>query len=160
MEKTNNIHGDERADIYEVGFHIVPIVSVDTLPAEVDAIRSLIESNGGDIIAEDAPKLRNLAYTLSRMAAGKREKFNNAYFGWVKFEMATENIAKVKDGLDKNFNVLRHLIIKTVRENTMVSLAKIHKPEEAKEEVKAEKPAATPASEEEIDKTIDELVKE
>ena len=37
--------------IYEVGFHIVPIVAEDDLGARVTKIRDVIESNGGHIIA-------------------------------------------------------------------------------------------------------------
>ncbi len=158
MDKQEHIQGDGRAEIYEVGFHIVPIVSVDALPAEVTAIRSLIESNGGAVIAEDAPKTRSLAYTLSRMVAGKKEKFDTAHFGWIKFEMPASSISAVKEGLDKTSNILRYLIIKTVRENTMASQIKVQKADEKKP---AEDAKPTPKmSEEDMDKTIDELVKE
>lgn len=153
MNMKEIIQGDGDMQIYEVGFHIIPIVSVDALPAEVNAIRSLVESNGGAIISEQAPESRELAYTLTRMTAGKREKFNSAYFGWIKFECPVGAVNTVKDTLDKNRNILRHLIIKTVRENTMVVPKEI-KEIGAEETGKVEKVV----SPEEIDKTIDELV--
>jgi ribosomal protein S6 len=122
MTTQDNIEKDERLEVYEIGFHIVPIVSVDALPAEVNAIRSLIESNGGVIISEGKPTSVSLAYDLSRMRSGKREKFDNAFFGWIKFEVSSEAIGIIKQGIEKNENILRHLIIKTVRENTLAQI--------------------------------------
>lgn len=148
MNKKEIIQGDGDMQIYEVSFHIIPIVSVDALPAEVNAIRSLVESNGGAIISEGEPQIKDLAYTLTRMTAGKREKYDSAYFGWIKFEGPVSGINSIKESLDKNRNILRHLIIKTVRENTM-TVPKVA-PSDAKEE--------KVASAEEIEKTIDEMV--
>jgi ribosomal protein S6 len=176
MDTHDKVQGDGRLQVYEIGFHIVPVVSVDALPAEVNAIRSLIESNGGAVIAEDAPALRGLAYPLSRMVSGKRQKFDTAHFGWVKFEIPAEHIKTIKDSLDKMHNVLRFLIIKTVKESTLLSPLKREKiaaalgghvlsPVEARAEHKpvagvgaAGASASPKMSDEEMDKTIDSLV--
>src|SRR5258708_3885542 len=107
MENINKTQGDERVQVYEVGFHVVPTVSADALPAEVNAVRSLIESTGGAIISEGAVAMKNLAYTLSKMRAGKREKFDSAFFDWIKFETTPSAVSTVKTGLDKNENILR-----------------------------------------------------
>lgn len=168
---------EAETQIYEVGFHIVPTVEEADLGKEVDSIKSLIESNGGTFIADEFPKPITLAYTIVKNIEGKIKKFDTASFGWIKFEMKTDSIVNVKEGIDLNKNVLRFLIIKTVKESTLapkaVVFAKdepkrdktpstssgqtkeiIEKKEVAKEEVKA------PVSEEELDKTIEELVVE
>lgn len=178
MNTKETLQGDERLQVYEVGYQIVPIVSADTLPAEVNAIRSLIASNGGVLISEEMPKLRDLAYELSRPVAGKHERFETAYFGWMKFESSPSAIAAIQDGIEKNSNVLRYLLIKTVRENTLFTkpLAReegetseaapadeskevkkdAEKVEKAKVEKKTAKKAA--ASSADIDKSIDEMI--
>jgi ribosomal protein S6 len=143
--------------VYEVGFHIVPAVSPEKLPAEVDAIKAILEKNGATIIAEEFPKLRNLAYTMIKAIGPARHRYDSAYFGWIKFEGSKEVSGELKKALDSNEKILRSLIIKTVRENTLYG-AKIlpqekeaAKPEEVGE-VKEEKAV------EDIDKSIEKLV--
>lgn len=149
--------------VYEVGYHIVPAVSPENLPKEVDAIKAVLGKQGATIISEEAPKLRSLAYPMTKAVGQARHTYETAYFGWIKFEAGTEAAAEVKKALDASEKVLRFLLIKTARENTLYG-AKIlpqEKDEAAKEAPKAEapkeaKPAA--ASEEELDKSIDKLV--
>jgi hypothetical protein len=43
------------------------------------------------------------------------------YFGWIKFQLSSENIDSVKKFLDNNVDVLRYLLIKTVKENTLLN---------------------------------------
>ena len=91
---------------------------------------------------------------------GLRRKFDKAYFGWVKFEMDNKDIAAVKKSLDANENVLRFLLIKTVRENTLYGSKLVAAEEVAKKKATVKKEEKAPASQEEIDKSIDELIKE
>ena len=58
--------------IYEVGFHIVPIVGDDGLGARVTAIRDVIESKGGHVIADEYPKHMDLTYPMTKIASNKR----------------------------------------------------------------------------------------
>lgn len=162
--------------VYEVGFHIVPLVRAsadgreeDKVAAEVDSIKSIIEKNGGVLITDEFPKLINLAYTMVKDIDGKRMKFDTAYFGWLKFEMKTDSITAVKGWMDNNKNVLRFLIIKTVKESTLApktiifgkddSLRKAGSKSAFKKKDNTEKKKIF-VSEEELDKTIEELITE
>ena len=152
----------ELMQVYELGFHIVPTIAEEKVANVFGDIKSLLEKNGAVFISEEYPKMRPLAYTMFKNEAGKNEKFNFAYFGWVKYELSKEVAAEVKEVLEKNKEVLRFLVLKTVRENTLYG----HKLSK-KEGEKADVPVvgAIPeeiiiASEEEIDKTIEELVVE
>jgi ribosomal protein S6 len=166
---------EAETQVYEIGFHIVPTVEEVDLGKEVDSIKSLIESNGGVFISDEFPKNIDLAYTIVKNIEGNIKKFDNAYFGWVKFEMKTDSIINVKEELDLNKNVLRYLIIKTVKESTLTpksvispkgEVARVTTPrtplktEAVKEESQPVKAEKTPVSEEELDKTIEELVAE
>jgi len=156
--------------VYELGYHLLPAIAEDKVSNEVSVIKTLIEKNSGIFIAEEFPKLLQLAYIISRTEEGKRQKFKNAYFGWIKFEIAAENIATIKEALDDNENVLRFLLIKTVRESTLAPkkvFFEKHEKEKLKETpkvplkpvVRQEKSKHT-ISDEELDKTIEELVAE
>ncbi len=50
--------------IYEVGYHIIPDTKEEELEKVVGSIREAIEKAGGTFIAEGAPSLMKLAYTV------------------------------------------------------------------------------------------------
>ena len=135
--------------VYEVGFHIVPAVSPEKLPHEVDAIKALLDGNKATIISEEFPKLRTLAYTMVKVIGPARHKYDTAYFGWIKFEAAPEAALEIKKGMDANEKVLRYLLIKTARENTLYS-AKVLPEEKAEGAVEAPKDAVAP----EVEKAV------
>ncbi|MFH0804337.1 MAG: 30S ribosomal protein S6 [Candidatus Zambryskibacteria bacterium] len=156
MDEINN---ENDSLIYEVGFHLLPTVDESDVLAQSLNIKSIIEESGGTIISEDVPKMTVLAYDISKSVNSKKQKFNKAYFGWVKFEIGPSKIAEIKTKIENIMDVLRFLIIKTVRENTIhtpkIPMFKKESIREGKSEEQVEKPKV---SEEEIDKSIDELV--
>ena len=95
-----------------------------------------------------------------KVVANVRNKFNTAYFGWVKFTMETEAILELKKKLDFDPNFIRFLILKTVKENTIAAKRfvrgdALHKRFKAKT---GEAENAAPINKEEIDKEIDALI--
>lgn len=145
--------------IYEIGFHLVPVVAENDLGVRVTAIRDIIEVNGGKMIADEYPKQMELAYPMVKIAANKRAIYQTSYFGWVKFECDASKAKSVEAALKADDFILRFLFVKTVRENTMApKKALVKRSEEGStksEEKVEEKPQLT---EEELDKTIEDLV--
>lgn len=121
MKATEHKETGEKMHIYEVSYLIAPTISEEKVGDEVASIRGILEKSGASIIADGSPEFMGLAYTVERSIESKRQKYNEAYFGWMKFELPVANIANIKSELDKNQSILRHLIIKTVRENTLFS---------------------------------------
>lgn len=159
---TNGTVKTEKATVYEVGFHIVPAVSPENLPAEVEAIKAILGKNGATIISEEFPKLRNLAYTITKATGPMRNHYDSAYFGWVKFEGSAESVDAIETAFTADEKILRYLLVKTVRENTLYGNKILPQEKEAaaKEESKDKehKEPAQPVSQEELDKSIDKLV--
>jgi len=157
---------DEEKAIYEIGYHILPSISEEELPAHVSAIKDMIKKEAGVFIMEEAPAKISLAYPMSKMEEGKRSIFEGAYFGWVKFETQRTHIGNIKHALDENNNVLRFLIIETVREDTRaprrsVTAQKVETLAKSKPMVKlTKKETSAPIVDSEIDRTIEELVVE
>jgi ribosomal protein S6 len=154
----------EKKEVYEIGYHIVSSVAEEGVPAQVEAIKGLLGK--AEIISEEAPKLIDLVYTITKQVGGMRRRYDTAYFGWVKFAVEPEAIQAIKKQLDGMENVLRFILVKTVRDNTMVG-SKLVAAEETtkrktatKKEDKKEDKEKKPVSAEEIDKSIDELIKE
>ncbi|HEY0908297.1 MAG TPA: 30S ribosomal protein S6 [Candidatus Paceibacterota bacterium] len=132
--------------VYEVGYHIVPAVSPEKLPAEVDAIKAVLSGNNAVTISEEAPKLRNLAYQMVKAIGPARHKYDTAYFGWIKFEAAPEAAIEIKKAMDANEKVLRYILIKTARENTLYG-DKVLPQEKAEAPKDAAAETAAPATE-------------
>jgi ribosomal protein S6 len=149
--------------IYEIGYHLLPTVAEENIAGEVSVLHEIIKKAGGTIISEGAPYLRNLAYDMTKRVETKNLSFSKAYFGWIKFELDTSAIVDVQKSVENLPNVLRSLVIKTIRENTLfIPKAPVFKKEEIVEEVIVETPAEPKGKEEvseaEIDKSIDELL--
>lgn len=145
--------------VYEIGFHLLPTADESEALKEFSGLKSLIEENEGAVISEEVPKITGLSYEISKNIDTKKQKFNQAYFGWVKFEIDPSKIAGIKSKIENIRNVLRFIIIKTVKEDTIhVHKIPMFKKESAKEDKGGELIERPKASEAEIDKSIDDLV--
>lgn len=106
------------------------------------------------------PKLIPLAYTMGKVIQNVRHKFDTAHFGWIKFTMPTEKVLELKKKLDLDPNLIRFILLKTVKENTIASKRFIRPDRplrtKPKEEGGAEAPVAI--NKEEIDKEIEAMV--
>jgi ribosomal protein S6 len=143
--KLDKAEASDAMSVYEVGYLITSDVPEEKVPAEVDAIKALITDKKGEIITEGAAHLHTLAYTMVKKIGTVNKRFQNAYFGWVKFSISPENVGEVKNALDARSTILRHLIIKTLRENTYlgktattISAMKIEAGEGVKEAIATE----------------------
>jgi ribosomal protein S6 len=143
--------------IYEVGFHVIPALSEEGVAAQVAAVREAIASVHGTIIAEGAPKKIDLAYPMTKVAQNKRTTFTSAYFAWFKFEAEPKGAKEVASIVKANDDVLRFLLVKTVREDTMAPRKLFMKKKEEDEVAPAEEVVV---SEEEIDASLDKIILE
>ena len=162
MDSQTHEAGGSRSQIFEVGYLLSPAVAEEQVAAEVQAIKSLIEKYDGAVITEDFPRLRPLAYAMTKESGGKKQKFDKAYFGWIKFESPVLAVNLIKENLSKNDKLVRFMVVETVRENTLAA-QKVFKTgteigKAPKEEGAAKAPEAPAISQEELDKTIDNLV--
>jgi ribosomal protein S6 len=156
VETTDEVLENEGALVYEIGFHLVPTIPEDDLAAKFGDIRAQIEEAGGSIIGEGLPALTPLAYTIS----AKGGKFDRAYFGWIKFDLAANKIAALKEICDHTADIIRYLIIKTTIEadpefkKPLLQLADAETVPATPEEPKAV------VSEEELEKSLEGMIVE
>ena len=156
-----NKHEDVPTNVYEVGFHVVSSVPEEEVGARVAHVHDVIEKYGGVIISEEFPKAMELAFPMVKVVSNQRKTYTSSYFGWVKFEGPTSSAPAVKKDLDADDKMLRFIIVKTVKENTLMPkklIAQAGRQDDREERTarkeEKEKPAMTDA---ELDKTIDEL---
>ena len=146
--------------VYEIGFLMSPAVRDEDLAARTDELKESLTNIGATFISEGAPEFIDLAYEMSKIIDNKRVRFNQGYFGWVKFEVSPTSIAAVKEAIEKNLLIIRYLLIIAPRENTILGkkpLGKILKGERSAV-VEGEAEAEIPV--EKLDEVLDEEIKE
>jgi hypothetical protein len=95
---------------------------------------------------------------MEKTINNKIERFREGYFGWVKFEMTGDAVTTLEKELRARPDVIRFLLIKTVRENTIAAkrgLGARRRPKSTDS-----KESAPLLSKEEIDREIEALVDE
>lgn len=151
--------------VYELGFLLQANIGDDKLPEAFGAIKDVLVGAGATPISEEFPKLMVLAYTVEKNIANKNERFNQAYFGWIKFELPASKIGDVDAMIKSRVEVIRYLLVKTVRENTIAAKRvmgvrrRIPAKTSSKEGVDEKEAVAAPEmTKEEIDREIEALV--
>ncbi len=150
--------------VYEIGFHLVPALAEGEVAALVGSIRGAVEKAGGAVFAFEEPKRLKLAYRIIRPEGGKRGKYTEAWFGWLKFDGEDElrsAIPELKQWLEGQRDILRFLLVETVRETAAPARAvftsdrlegtTIEKPKRAEEK-------GGEVSEAELEKGIESLI--
>lgn len=169
MQET--IH-DDAQKVYEIGYLLVSSVPKEKVANVVAELKNVLSKKSASVIAEEAPELIPLAYTMIKKIGTVNHRFDEAYFGWIKFELGAGDIEEVKKTLDLKPEMLRFLLITTIRENTYLGKKALVVPgmpiaTEVAQEVTAEVLGTEPlpldvkpaASVEDMDKSIDEMVK-
>ena len=117
MTDINEITVDSR--VYEISFIFDNKLDEGAALEKGNAIKQSIATLGGSFISEEAPYMRELAYEMVRVVNNVNVRFNEGYFGWIKFELDGDKIKELEKGLKGDDQVVRYLIVKTVRENTV-----------------------------------------
>lgn len=159
---SSQANNSDSRPVYEAGFHVVPTVEEGNVGGVLELIRAELQKGGAEIIAEQFPQKITLAYTIERAVAGKREKYNSAYFGSIKFATEREHIPALEKLLRTTPVILRHLLVETVREEAAAPRRAVFASNRLEGET-IKKPTSTPetpkeVSEEELQKSIDALV--
>ena len=154
----------ERTLVYEAGYHISPMVAEGDIESAVARVRSAVEKAGGVFIAEGAPQKVGLSYPIAQWTNGRWTKYTEAFFGWLKFEMNAADIRTIEEGIKEDREILRHIVFKTVREDTRASVRQfVLKEVKRTDTIKSTRRAAATEtkaeiSDEKIDEAIEELV--
>ena len=121
MTEINIESTKEGFKVYELGIHLLPTLSEADVQVEFSKIKAQIEKLEGEFISESTPRLFTLAYEIPKTIKAQKRWYETAYFGWVKFELEAKNLAVFEKFVKELEDTLRYLIVKTVREDTIVS---------------------------------------
>lgn len=160
MEEISTLTEEKNGKVYEFAFLLVPTIPEEGIAGAFGELKAILEKVGATFVSEELPHLITLAYEMSRVIANKKTKFSSGYFGWIKFELDPALTAEFKNTIDRREEMIRYLIIKTVRENTVASKKSFVHGGDARRRTytKKEEVPGVPVDSEAIDKEIDALV--
>lgn len=113
----NDTENDVR--VYEIGYWLVPTIAEEAVEDQVTELKHTLKTHGAEIISEEAPYLREIAYEMCKVINNQNQYFNEGYFGWIKFEMDPAQTLELKKKLELDENIIRALTTQTVKENTV-----------------------------------------
>jgi Ribosomal protein S6 len=102
--------------VYELGYLLLPSIAEDQLSQAVDTIKGILNKSGAKELDSEEPLKIDLAYTMSKAIGARKYVVDEAYIGWVKFEVDGGVVNDIEASIKKLEEVLRHLIVKTTKE--------------------------------------------
>ncbi len=141
--------------IYEVGFLLNPEMSQQEADEKVLEIEKFLTESGASVISKGENVFIDLAYQIITKIGPKNERFDKAYFSWIKFNLSPEKISDFKKKVEENKDfVFRFLITKTKEDDSLTDFSVLDIEEEEAEKKEDKKLT------ENIDKNIKEVEKE
>jgi ribosomal protein S6 len=117
MTNENETTVDSR--VYEVSFIFDNKLDEQTALDKSNALKQSIATLGGSFISEEAPYMRELAYEMIRVVNNVNVRFNEGYFGWIKFTLPGAKVKDFEKALKLDEQLVRYLVVTTVAENTV-----------------------------------------
>ncbi len=117
MTEINETIVDNR--VYEISFIFDNKLDEEAALKKADVLKQSIATLGGSFISEEAPYMRELAYEMIRVQNNINVRFNEGYFGWIKFELDGAKVKDFEKAIKLDEEVVRYLVVTTVRENTV-----------------------------------------
>lgn len=161
-----DISADEvTSRVYEIGYHVSPTTNEGEVEGVVAEVRGVIEKEGGRFLAEGAPSLIKLAYSIEGKMGGKASESDRGYFGWIKFEAPIAAAEALQDWLSAHKGILRSIVFQTVREETRARfktavLRDVKRSDILKAAPRQVEETSAPISEAELEKAISDITSE
>lgn len=103
--------------VYELGFHVLPTVGESGSHDVMKELMDLLANSNGEVLGKGEVAFMELAYPMLKIIDNKRNFFETAYFGWIKFAVAADKIDEIEKMVKARRDILRFLIIKTISED-------------------------------------------
>ncbi|MCK5588925.1 MAG: 30S ribosomal protein S6 [Candidatus Pacebacteria bacterium] len=144
-------------NIYEIGMLINPNLAQQGAEKTVETVKNILNKISASVISEGEVVDIDLAYQIITKIASKNEKFDQAFFAWVKFEVSPSEISVINEEIDKiKKEVFRYLIIKTVKDDEETDKYLMDNEEDGEEEEKTENKDSKKEEKDLTDKEINE----
>jgi ribosomal protein S6 len=144
---------------YECAFHLLPTVADGEVARVFESLKGLVTVHGGEVFDEEMPQRFTLAYEIRQVFEGRSQHFTNSWFGWMRFTLAPQEIARLEEELKHQGEVLRYLLIKLTREEIEKPKRVFEKKPESATVTSREADADAPAevSEADLNKSLEQI---
>ena len=149
-------------NIYEIGVLINPDLSQQKVEKVVEKLKGFLTKINASVISEGEIVDVDLAYQIITKIASINERFDKAFFTWIKFEAVPSDIDALKKAVDDvKKDIFRYLIVKTVADDSETNKFQVESEDESEEEVEEEKKEEVEKEDEEAPKSseADDLTK-
>ena len=110
--------------VYELGYLLVPTLSEKEVGELRSSMESAITSAGAEHLSTGDTHFIDLAYEMVKKVKSKNVKFDQAHFGWIKFKADGEAPNEISRAMKAMSDVLRHIVVKTVEDDSVTDLFK------------------------------------
>lgn len=111
----------DEAKVYEISYILDNRLDESKAVEKAETFKKDIASLEGSFISEETPYMRELSYEMTRVVANVNVRFNEGYFGWIKFEIMPTKIEELNKKLKLDEEVVRFLILKTKKGNDIMT---------------------------------------
>lgn len=150
---------EQKNNNYELSFWFSSRLDEKAIEQKFDNLLKQLEKSGALMIFSQSPQLKQLAYPI------KKER--NAYFGYIRFELSKDSLARLEEGLRLNHDFIRFMVLNIKpKQEEKVPRSTFRKPVFRKERSKKEERMKEGLKEEkvisleELDKKLNEILKE
>ena len=144
--------------MYELAVLLLPTISESDADKEISSIKSILGEASAEVVSEGNLAEIDLAYEMVKKINSKNERFDSAYFTWIKFKADSSAIALINEEMDTLNDVLRYMVIKTEEDDEVTNVfTGFSKDENAVDDASEEIVEEEEVSEEEAKATAEEV---
>lgn len=113
---------EKQEKMYELAVLLLPTISETDAEKEISSIKAILEGASTEVASEGNLTEIDLAYDMVKKINSKNERFDSAYFTWIKFKGESASIASINEELDVVENVLRYMVVKTEDDDELTNV--------------------------------------
>ncbi|MBI3631535.1 MAG: 30S ribosomal protein S6 [Candidatus Staskawiczbacteria bacterium] len=141
---------------YELTYIISSEITSEQAEAESKNIESLIQGKEGIILKSVKLSPKTLAYSIKKQSSG--------FFGVLEFQLEPEHLGEIKEKIQKNGNIIRHMIVinnpAKIQKERRIRRKPIEENKEPAFTAQADKKTSKKVELREIEKELDEILSE
>ncbi len=104
-------------EVYELGYLILPSIAEDAVEAVEAKLEKAVAAAGGTKFDGESAVKIDLSYKMTKVVGASRYVVNDAYLGWMKFEIEPAAVTALKEEISRMDEIVRILLVKAPRES-------------------------------------------
>jgi ribosomal protein S6 len=98
---------------YELSFLALPHLSEEEVGEVQTKCRDAVRALDGEVASFGDVHFIPLAYEMTKKEGSKLKRYNEAYFAWMKFTLASDKVGEIENLVETNADILRAMVVLT-----------------------------------------------